>query len=57
MAALFNGLRKFSGPTTGSHSFAVRTTNRLPHIPRRPPKVPHPWPPKLLHPARGDLMH
>ncbi len=32
MAALFNGLRKFSGPTTGSHSFAVRTTNRLPHI-------------------------
>ena len=25
--------------------------------PRRPPKVPHLWPPKLLHPARGDLMH
>lgn len=26
-------------------------------FPRRPPKVPHLWPPKLLHPARGDLMH
>ena len=25
--------------------------------PRRPPKVPHLWPPKLLHPAGGDLMH
>lgn len=25
--------------------------------PRRPPKVLHLWPPKLLHPARGDLMH
>ena len=26
-------------------------------LPRRPPKVPHLWPPKLLHPAGGDLMH
>ena len=25
--------------------------------PRRPPKVLHLWPPKLLHPAWGDLMH
>lgn len=25
--------------------------------PRRPPKVLHLWPPKLLHPASGDLMH
>jgi PAS domain-containing protein len=25
--------------------------------PRRPPKVLHLWPPKLLHPAMGDLMH
>ena len=25
--------------------------------PRRPPKVLHLWPPKLLHPAGGDLMH
>ena len=27
------------------------------NLPRRPPKVPHLWPPKLLHPGRGDLMH
>jgi hypothetical protein len=25
--------------------------------PRRPPKVLHLWPPKLLHPGRGDLTH
>ena len=25
--------------------------------PRRPPKVLHLWPPKLPHPARGDLTH
>ena len=25
--------------------------------PRRPPKVPHLWPPKLLHPGHGDLTH
>ena len=25
--------------------------------PRRPPKLPHLWPPKLLHPGHGDLMH
>jgi transposase InsO family protein len=25
--------------------------------PRRPPKVLHLWPPKLLHPGRGDLAH
>lgn len=32
--------------------------NGGPHFsPRRPPKVPHLWPPKLLHPAGGDLMH
>jgi hypothetical protein len=28
-----------------------------PAVPRRPPKLPHLWPPKLLHPGRGDLMH
>ena len=33
-------------------SVAIRNAN-----PRRPPKVPHLWPPKLLHPAGGDLMH
>lgn len=27
------------------------------HVPRRPPKVLHLWPPKLLHPGRGDLTH
>lgn len=26
-------------------------------FPRRPPKLPHLWPPKLLHPGHGDLMH
>jgi len=26
-------------------------------LPRRPPKVLHLWPPKLFHPAGGDLMH
>ncbi|CQR44568.1 hypothetical protein THICB3530008 [Thiomonas sp. CB3] len=25
--------------------------------PRRPPEVLHLWPPKLLHPDRGDLTH
>uniref|UniRef100_E6PKT5 Uncharacterized protein n=1 Tax=mine drainage metagenome TaxID=410659 RepID=E6PKT5_9ZZZZ len=25
--------------------------------PRRPPEVLHLWPPKLLHPGRGDLTH
>lgn len=30
------------------------TTQRRP---RRPPKLPHLWPPKLLHPGRGDLTH
>ena len=32
--------------------------DRTPNLaPRRPPKVPHFWPPKLLHPAGGDLLH
>ena len=26
-------------------------------MPRRPPKVLHLWPPKLLHPGHGDLTH
>ena len=26
-------------------------------VPRRPPKVLHLWPPKLLHPGHGDLTH
>ena len=35
----------------------VRVTPAALTEPRRPPKVPHLWPPKLLHPAGGDLMH
>lgn len=35
-----------------------RTSIRESHTdPRRPPKVLHLWPPKLLHPGRGDLTH
>ena len=42
----------------GSHSY-VHASGCLCSIyrPRRPPKVLHLWPPKLLHPAWGDLMH
>ena len=31
--------------------------NDLSADPRRPPKVLHLWPPKLLHRGRVDLMH
>ncbi|PZP65469.1 MAG: hypothetical protein DI604_24175 [Delftia acidovorans] len=44
-----------TGRPTGKKEMAALIKGRL--IPRRPPKVPHLWPPKLLHPAGGDLMH
>ena len=36
---------------------SVMKTDEKKEVPRRPPKVLHLWPPKLPHPARGDLTH
>ncbi len=47
-----NGRRELYCESTDVRFGSVR-----PDFPRRPPKVPHLWPPKLLHPAGGDLMH
>jgi CheY-like chemotaxis protein len=41
----------------GSHTSEERAYAAGVSEPRRPPKVPHLWPPKLLHPGRGDLTH
>ena len=41
-------------------SIARGAPRKVPDVtssPRRPPKVLHLWPPKLLHPGRGDLTH
>ena len=42
---------------TWSHPFLRAAAVGLDLGPRRPPKVPHLWPPKLLHSVRGDLTH
>ena len=44
------GVRESSAPM----AYAIGADRKYP---RRPPKVLHLWPPKLLHPAWGDLMH
>ncbi len=44
--------------TIRGRSAASNTTeNVVSHEPRRPLKVLHLWPPKLLHPGHGDLTH
>jgi len=49
-------LRGGSSSVYASHAPGA-VINYMSKTPRRPPKVLHLWPPKLLHPASGDLMH
>jgi hypothetical protein len=65
--ALHVGARQQQSPVVVAHELTRHFQQQRPSvhrqtairgaIPRRPPKVLHLWPPKLLHPGRGDLTH
>ena len=59
---LLKTIKEYSWAKISESSYAINTTKSPIDVfnqlkPRRPPKVLHLWPPKLLHPAWGDLMH